>query len=90
MRWSRRRTFTRRHNWRAAGLPVDLLRRLDRHDLDAGFSDAERAALGLVDAVACGDGGGAVAAVRRHSSERATAELIACMADHHLFADDHP
>ncbi len=87
MRWSRRRTFTRRHNWRAAGLPVDLLRRLDRHDLDAGFSDAERAALGLVDAVACGD---AVAAVRRHFSEWARAELIACMADHHLFADDHP
>jgi hypothetical protein len=48
-----------RHDWRAAGLPVDLLRRLDRHDPDAGLS------------------------------ERATAELIARMADHHLFADDH-
>jgi alkylhydroperoxidase family enzyme len=77
-----------RHDWRAAGLPVDLLRRLDRRDPDAGFSDAERAALALVDAVACGGSGEAIAAVRRHFSERATAELIACMADHHLFTDD--
>jgi hypothetical protein len=61
---------------------VDLLRRLDRHDPDAGLSDAERAALALVDAVACGGSGEALAAVRRHCSERATA-------DHHLFADDH-
>jgi hypothetical protein len=29
-----------RHDWRAAGLPVDLLRRLDRHEPDAGLSDA--------------------------------------------------
>lgn len=79
-----------RHDWRAAGLPVDLLRDLDRHDADAGFSEAERAALALVDAVACGGSAGAIAAVRRHFSERATAELIACMADHHLFTDDHP
>jgi alkylhydroperoxidase family enzyme len=78
-----------RHDWRAAGLPVDLLRRLDRHDHDGGLSDAERAALALVDAVARGGNGEALAAVRRHFSERATAELIACMADHHLFADDH-
>lgn len=77
-----------RHDWRAAGLPVDLIRRLDRHGPGAGLSDAERAALALVDAVACGGTGEAIAAVRRHFSERATAELIACMADHHLFPDD--
>jgi alkylhydroperoxidase family enzyme len=77
------------HDWRAAGFPVDLLRRLDRHASGAGLSDAEHAALALVDAVACGGSGEALAAVRRHFSERATAELIACMADHHLFADDH-
>jgi alkylhydroperoxidase family enzyme len=79
-----------RHDWRVAGLPVDLLRRLDRHDPDAGFSEAERAALALVDAVAGGGSADAIVAVRRHFSERATAELIACMADHHLFTDDHP
>ena len=78
-----------RHDWRAAGLPVDLLRRLDRHEPDAGLSDGERVALALVDAVARGGSREALAAVRRHFSERATAELIACMADHHLFADDH-
>ena len=50
-RWCSERV---RHDWRAAGLAVDLLPQL-----------------------------------RRHFSERATAELIACMAEHHLFADEH-
>ena len=79
-----------RHDWRMAGLPVDLLGRLDRHEPDPGLSLAERAAVALVDAVACGGSPEALAEVRRHFSERATAELVACMADHHLFADEHP
>ncbi|HUR95303.1 MAG TPA: hypothetical protein VMY76_12005 [Gemmatimonadales bacterium] len=77
-----------RHDWRAAGLPVDLLRRLDAPDPSSGFSNAERAALALVDAVAAGAGARAIAVVRRHFSERATAELIGCIADHHLSIDD--
>jgi alkylhydroperoxidase family enzyme len=79
-----------RHDWRTAGLPVDLLGRLDRQDADAGLSPAERAAVALVDAVACGSAREALAEVRRHFSERATAELVACMADHHLFPDEQP
>ncbi len=50
-----------RHDWRAAGLAVDLLPQLVRHDSSPAFTEPERA----------------------------TAELIACMAEHHLFADEH-
>ena len=84
-----------RHDWRAAGLPVDLLRSLARHATSPGLSERDRAALALVDAVACGGGSAdsgaaaALASVRRHFSERGVAELTACLADHHLLADDH-
>jgi alkylhydroperoxidase family enzyme len=84
------------HDWRAAGLPVDLLRSLARHATSAELSERDRAALALVDAVACaGDSAGSGAAtalerVRRHFSERGVAELTACLAEHHLIADDHP
>ena len=60
-----------------------------------GLSERDRAALALVDAVACGGGSAdsgaavALASVRRHFSERGVAELTACLADHHLIADDH-
>ncbi len=81
-----------RHDWRAAGLPVDLIRRLGRPEPNPGVSAAERAALTLVEAVACSAAGGvtrdALAGARRHFSDRAVAELIACMADHHLLTDD--
>jgi alkylhydroperoxidase family enzyme len=81
-----------RHDWRAAGLPVDLLRSLPRHATSPGLSERDRAALALVDAVACvgADSGAteALARVRRHFSERGLAELTACLADHHLIADD--
>lgn len=79
-----------RHDWRIAGLPVDLLRRLDRHASEAGLTERERAALALVDALACAGGaaGEMLARARRHFSERAMAELIACMAEHHLIADE--
>ena len=91
-RWCIDRT---RHDWRAQGLPVDLLRELGRHEKSDAFSERERAALALVDAVACarvgaGAAGEALTRVRREYSERATAELIACMAEHHLIADDRP
>ena len=82
------------HDWRAAGLPVDLLRSLARHATSAELSERDRAALALVDAVACAGGSaGSVAAtvlerVRRHFSERGVAELTACLAEHHLIADD--
>ena len=79
-----------RHDWRLAGLPVDLLGGPDRHEPDPGLSPGERAAVALVDAVACGGSREALAEVRRYFSERATAEIVACMADHHLFADGHP
>jgi len=82
------------HDWRVAGLPVDLLRSLARHATSPELSERDRAALALVDAVAC-DGGSAdsgaaaaLALVRRHFSERGVAELTACLADHHLIADD--
>ena len=84
------------HDWRAAGLPVDLLRSLARHATSAELSERDRAALALVVAVACAGGGagsGAATAlerVRRHFSERGVAELTACLAEHHLIADDHP
>jgi alkylhydroperoxidase family enzyme len=82
-----------RHDWRAGGLPVDLLRDLGRHASCAGFSERERAALALVDSVACpvaaaAEAGETLARVRRHFSEAAVADLIACMAEHHLIADD--
>lgn len=81
-----------RHDWRAAGLPVDLLQQLPRHATSPELSERDRAALALVDAVACaaGDPATALAGVRRHFSERGLAELTACLADHHLIADDHP
>jgi alkylhydroperoxidase family enzyme len=84
-----------RHDWRAAGLPVDLLRRLPRHATSPGLREMDRAALALVDAVACAGGSAdgvaaaALARVRRHFSERGLAELTGCLADHHLIADDH-
>jgi alkylhydroperoxidase family enzyme len=80
-----------RHDWRVAGLPVDLLTELGRHDSAGGFTEAERAALALVDAIACATGrvADALTRVRRHFSERAMAELIACMADHHLIPGRH-
>ena len=83
-----------RHDWRAAGLPVDLLQQLPRHATSPALTDRDRAALALVDAVACAGAGGdpaaALAGARRHFSERGLAELTACLADHHLIADDHP
>jgi alkylhydroperoxidase family enzyme len=82
-----------RHDWRAWGLPVDLLRQLERHASSDAFNERERAALALVDSVACppvgaGEADKALARVRRHFSAAAMAELIACMAEHHLIADD--
>ena len=84
-----------RHDWRVAGLPVDLLRSLARHATSPELSERDRAALALVDAVACVGGSAdsgaatALAQVRRHFSDRGVAELTACLADHHLIADDH-
>jgi alkylhydroperoxidase family enzyme len=84
-----------RHDWRVAGLSVDLLRSLARHATSPELNERDRAALALVDAVACAGGSagsGAATAlerVRRHFSERGVAELTACLADHHLIADDH-
>ena len=81
-----------RHDWRAAGLPMDLLQELSRHDTSPGFTEQDRAVLALVDAVACAGGNvaAALASVRRHFSDRGLAELTACLADHHLLADGHP
>lgn len=83
-----------RHDWRAQGLAVDLLDQLGRHETSDAFTERERAALALVDSVACaaadaGSAGDALTRVRRQFTERAVAELIACMAEHHLIADDH-
>lgn len=38
------------HDWRMAGLPVDLLRRLDRHASEPGLTDGERA---MAELIAC-------------------------------------
>ena len=83
-----------RHDWRAQGLAVDLLGQLGRHETSDAFTERERAALALVDSVACaaaepGSAGDALARARRQFTERAMAELIACMAEHHLIAEDH-
>ena len=84
-----------RHDWRVAGLPVDLLRSLARHATSPELSERDRAALALVDAVACVGGSAdsgaatALAQVRRHFSDRGVAELTACLAEPHLIADDH-
>lgn len=84
-----------RHDWRVAGLPVDLLRSIARHATSLELSERDRAALALVDAVACVGGSvdsgaaTALAQVRRHFSDRGVAELTACLADHHLIADGH-
>ena len=84
-----------RHDWRTQGLPVDLLHELGRHETSGAFTEREHAALALVDSVACTavgarSPGEALTRVRRQYSERAMAELVACMAEHHLIADDHP
>ena len=81
-----------RHDWRARGLPVDLLGQLGRHDASTAFTEREHAALALVDWVACAaeaaaTPGETLARVRRHFSDRAMAELVACLAEHHLIAD---
>jgi alkylhydroperoxidase family enzyme len=82
------------HDWRAQGLTVDLLDQLGAYATGDAFTERERAALALVDAVArasadAGSAGDVLARVRRQFTERAVAELIACMAEHHLIADDH-
>jgi alkylhydroperoxidase family enzyme len=59
------------------------------------LSERDRAALALVDAVACvgasadSDTATVLAQVRRHFSDRGVAELTACLAEQHLIADDH-
>ncbi len=83
-----------RHDWRTQGLPVDLLPELARHATSVEFTDKERAALALVDSVACaavgtGTAGETLLRVRRQYSESAMAELVACLAEHHLIADVH-
>ncbi|HET9040552.1 MAG TPA: hypothetical protein VFN40_10300 [Gemmatimonadales bacterium] len=80
------------HDWRAAGLPMDLLHELPRHATSPGLTERDRAVLALVDAVACvgGNAAAALASVRRHFSERGLAELTACLADHHLIPEHHP
>lgn len=83
-----------RHDWRTQGLPVDLLPELARHETSDEFTDKERAALALVDSVACaaagaGTAGETLSRVRRQYSESAMAELVACLAEHHLIADVH-
>jgi alkylhydroperoxidase family enzyme len=81
-----------RHDWRAAGLSMDLLADVGRHEEAPAFTEPERAALDLVEAVARARdrAGDALTRLRRHFSDRATAELIACMADHHLITDGCP
>jgi hypothetical protein len=73
---------------------MDLLPELGRHDASGAFTEREHAALALVDSVACaaetGGPGEALTRVHRQYSERAMAELIACMAEHHLITDDRP
>ena len=83
-----------RHDWRTQGLPVDLLPELARHATSTAFTDRERVALALVDSVACATVGAGTAedtlsGARRQYSDGAMAELIACLAEHHLIADDH-
>lgn len=82
-----------RHDWRSRGLPMDLLREIGRHASSEAFTEPERAALALVDSVACapvgaGEAGQVLARARRHFSETAMADLIACLAEHHLIADE--
>jgi alkylhydroperoxidase family enzyme len=82
-----------RHDWRAGGLPVDLLRELGRHESSDAFTDRERAALALMDSVACARQGAVartLARLGRVCPEPPVAGIISCMAEHQLIADEHP
>jgi alkylhydroperoxidase family enzyme len=79
-----------RHDWRAAGLPMDLLAELRWFAESSRFTPGERAALAMATAV-----GGASQAgeahpdallqdLQRYFSHREIAGLVERLADHHL------
>ena len=76
-----------RHEWRCAGLPPILLRRLDALESSPLLDERERAACRFAGAVLAA-GAGALPEdsfpdARRHFSEYEIADIVGCLADHH-------
>jgi alkylhydroperoxidase family enzyme len=84
-RWCIDRT---RHDWRMAGLPAHLLDQLRTHGGSRLFTGRERAALALVEAVACDRATpGEIDRAREVLSDTELAELTAIVAEHHCLEE---
>jgi alkylhydroperoxidase family enzyme len=76
------------HDWRMAGLPVQLLDELRAYSSSSLFTDRERAALAFVETVARSPGSaGEMDQARAVLSESELAELTAIVAEHHCLED---
>jgi alkylhydroperoxidase family enzyme len=73
------------HDWRIAGLPAHLLDQLRAHAGSQLFTSRERAALGLVEAVACARASPSeIEHAREVLTDNELAELTAVVAEHHF------
>jgi alkylhydroperoxidase family enzyme len=76
------------HDWRMAGLPMQLLDELRAYSSSGLFSDRERAALAFVETVARSPASaGVMDQARAALSENELAELTAIVAEHHCLED---
>jgi alkylhydroperoxidase family enzyme len=76
------------HDWRMAGLPMQLLDELRTYCSSSLFTDRERAALAFVETVARSPAStGAMDRARAVLSESELAELTAIVAEHHCLED---
>lgn len=76
------------HDWRMAGLPMQVLDELRAYSSSGLFSDRERAALAFVETVARSPASvGEMGQARAALSENELAELTAIVAEHHCLED---
>ena len=76
------------HDWRMAGLPVQLLDELRAYSSSSLFTDRERAVLAFVETVARSPASaGEMDQARAVLSESELAELTAIVAEHHCLED---
>ena len=76
------------HDWRMAGLPMQLLDELRAYSGSSRFTDRERAALAFVETVARSPASaGEMDQARAVLSESELAELTAIVAEHHCLED---
>jgi alkylhydroperoxidase family enzyme len=76
------------HDWRMAGLPVQLLDELRAYSSSSLFTDRERAALAFVETVARSPASaGEMDQARAVLSESELAELTAIVAEHHCLEE---